>query len=663
MNITSVIYYENNMKKMIFVIIIVFDLCAGILHAQLTYTTDQIHKQYGLAFSVLRQSGNTLPGDSIYFRNEYNKLLTAYKNMSDQMKLLSDSAIYANFEVQRFTTLCYNSNNILGIERYYDSLLFLSSNYYDYIEQNAALSNEITKCYINSMETTGIDKDSILKHVKATICRHMEIVYPDCTDTILFRKLIDRYAAQYYSRGIISMAEPLFRKFKLHYQTDRMRMKVLRFSQNYMLYNKYIIPQGTLGERKGDKIFVFNQVKNNFDIVYLISLIRLANIVYPSVDFIIARDIAVLCDKLIEGIGKNLACNFLFMDLDSTDIEYYRDADSYVFAIACDSIKFTTNNAIEMLETLETPIAEQKVVQKLERKKLMHEIHEKREIAKNQPPDTCTKYQIQIGETDLNLKGNWSGVTGADIYDWHFTTRQDQDTFNNYGVNQINIYEGNNVIFNQPIICTEFNSFSDTIGIIANHNYDTRINFENDTINRIFYGCLEQQLQLFLCIQQYESIITDYPFPESEFIKSIKQRQELYHTQIQNLIDDINNNCEVKYLVNVAYHLNMLKTAKPKADIEYRDFTHYMSTDYFDTIVYSSPYYKQMIDAWIEFGIKDPFDAIDFLFSSQEWIPDKAVAEVGNYIGERLNTLHRNDLSLYIDTMYLEEKPKVLINE
>ncbi len=641
------------MKIKITVFLLAQIIFAGSVKAQSFDDQALIHRKNSIAFRLLNDIYNTLPADSILIHKEYKRVFKSYKEMSDSLRGLSDSALYANFEVQRTIGQCYGSQNLKELHIYYDSLLLLSYNYFKYIEKNAVLSNDIAKCFVNSLEGKCTNEDTILSIVEEKIYRHFSIVYDTSTDTLQMQNLVNRYAAQYYGRGIISMAEPLFRKFKTYYQTLTPRTQSLEFSKNYTVYDKYKKKRGTLADRVVDKIFVFNQVKNNFDIVYLISLIRLTDKIYPDREIIVARDISLLTDRLIEGIGNNLSCNFLYINLDSTDIENFHNQADFVLTDNNNTLVYTTSNAIEMMEMLEAPVAEKTAKQKLERNKRMQELKRKRELAKNQPPDTSLKYQTQIGETTLQLKGNWPEISNVDISTWYFTNENKKKSFDKYGLNQLNIYENENIINRQLILYSGINQNINDICLLANNKYEIQQFIHADTVNSSYNQYLKQLNQYLMQIQHYNRVVDEYPFPESDFIEKMKYKLQKTHNLAEKMIADINISIEVQALINAHFMLNNLKTHKPKKQVEYDDFHRLLSTNYFDTIIYYSPLYKQLIDAWIMFGYNDLKNTIDLLFSSQHWIPEKSVSQVGNYIWKKLNAAGREDLMLYMDTLYL----------
>jgi thiol-disulfide isomerase/thioredoxin len=618
------------------------------MFAQPNQVPNNAHQTYAKAKSRLYSLNSFLPSDSILINAENNRISSLYKNTADSLLENNNTTAYALFAYKRYTQLASSAQNLFQLRQYHDSLIHIIASY-PVVLQTDSIANVIAKSIVHNFELGTITHDSVLLfEVVHIINKHINSVYGKGASIYKQQKIVTRYAKQYYNRGMFSMAEHVFTSFKHLYNKQNMpSVNHMQFASNYHVYDKNGITKQTINEPSPIKIIAFNQDTTDYNLVYLINIIRASLKKYPDVQFIIARNPKLLNDAYIKAIGRNIAGNVHYINLSTVDINYYKPTTSFVVLKANNQIAYSTGNPVDFLEWLKYPSQKQKVVTNQAPKTTKNDAH-------IPPiPDTLLKYKKTFGNMQLQLKGNWSNNVSAVLQTYRFTNEVVGDTSPNTGSYTIGIYDKNNLIYRQLVIELNKNHKAEVVTMLANANYNISTSFTVSGLNNKFIELENKLIHQRDTIEVYNTIIDEYPYTTSNFIDEIKARRDIRQAKLKEMLSGNEDNPQLYTFLNANQILFNLQQSKVKQKITYNDFVSLMPVEQVDTILYRSPYYKQIIDAWLQFGSNNPISSVDLLFSSKIMMPQEATSMVGKYIWKYFNAISREDIMMHIDTMYL----------
>lgn len=462
------------------------------------------------------------------------------------------------------------------------------------------------------------------------------------------------YASQFTDRGIISVAEPVFRAFKPWFQISANPEKALKFSEDYKLFDKNskATPQ-TIGTQADWRFLLINPKQSPLDLVYSISCIRSIAEVNPVIPFIIARNPNTFTNLAINEVSHSLAVPFYFINLKAEDLNYYGDTTTYVAIIPHGNIAFTTYNPIDFLLWIEAPLAAQKAEKELQRLKFVEAQKQQRLLAQQQAPDTSLKLKKTIGNYQFILKGYWPNGVDVELKKHHFA-KEGKAFGDEYGFVSIVVSQSGRPIFSDGFMEEIATSKSklNTIKLLSNTDHTVTFSF-NDILNTTWQQSAKALGDKLRAINSKEQFIKDYVFHGGSLQKQLEQEIATQKLNISNYLSDNVTNGEIAALLHAKICMDNLHLAQPTKAITYDKFTHLLPTDYFDSIVYDSPYYKQIIDGWLKYGHEDLISTVDLLFNSPIWMPEQAVRSVGDYIWKQMNAMGREDVMMHLDTTFL----------
>lgn len=646
-------------------ILILLSLLIACSQQQQTPDYSLQHKHFGMALSSLEQAKKQIPYDSLLFVNEIQRLQKRYSLLADSLRQNAPDSVYALFASERFINLSYAAKTLAEAQSWFDSLFILSRNYPIYIEKNKKVSVKITQCVVNTIEGghSHSEKEQI-QLTRQAMQRQIEIVSNKPFDSIKksddnaynqqVKSIVNLYASQFAGRGIISMAEPIFRAFKPWFQISANPDKTLKFSEDYMLFDKNSnsIHQ-TISTQKNWRFLLINPKQTPLDLVYSISCIRSIAEVNPGVPFIIARDSNTFTDLAINEVSHSLAVPFYFINLKVEDLKYYGDTTTYMAVMPNGKIAFATYNPIDFLLWIEAPLAAQKAEKELQRLKLVEAQKQRRLLAQQQAADTSLKLMKTIGNYQFILKGYWPKEVDVELKKHHFT-KEEKALGNEYGFVSIVVSQSGRPIFSDGFMeeTARGKSTSNTIELLSNADHTVTFRF-NDKMNTNWQQAVKAIGDKLRVINNKEQFIKDYVFHGGVLQKKLKQEIAIQKQNITDYFADSVSNKKIAALLQAKVCMNNLNYSQPLKAITYNNFIQLLPTDYFDSIVYYSPYYKQIIDGWLRYGHEDLISTIDLLFGSQKWMPDQAVQSVGDYIWKQMNAMAREDVMMHIDTTFL----------
>ncbi len=636
------------MKKKVLILLALFIAQVGMTQIPPNVFAGQ---NFVKALKLLHHDKKVLTTDSALFNNEITRLQAAYYSKSMVLQREATTHEYATFATGRYIGLSSLASEIGNKLSYYDSLFIMAASYPEYVEYDSLMASEIAKAVVYGLEISGpTDKDSLLNIVTGAMKKHYIMVEADQWPLVRQQAFVDRYASQYYNRGIISMAESVFRAFEWLYRGDSINTgSGFIFSQNYPLVDANLIAENkVLSDLDGQQLILNPRTQSNMDLIYLITLLRTAS------ESNLEEPIVLVCNPYkidrayLNALQRNLSyAVYHVVFLDESDTSFFAHAPQFGLLRPDGSTTNVTNSPIEFLEWLETPLLEKRAAAKVSQQVLQKENEERMLAMSKIPVDTTLKQELFAGGSTIRLFGYWPNNTNVKTKRYRFT----QSGYNYLPeipeVATIEIYQNDYLIY-----ALDYMPYPgcDNIDLISNQKHDVVVKFENHE-NQLMYKQLTRLDSLTMLTRNYNQLIEKYPYRNSKFVKSIRQRKKEVQTQISNQLLECNS--VVQAVFSVKFFLSDMRELVLSAQIKHTEISQLLNSITFDSILWNSPYYKSWIDACLLYGQNDLKSTIDMLLGSSKWIPPQGESEVGRYIWKQMNAFGREDMMFYIDSTYL----------
>ncbi len=610
-----------------------------------------IHEDCKSAIRLLKQSKASLPADSLLFQNELQRVKTNYTAIADSLKSNASAAKYAAFETQRLINLCYAATNIEKLKACQAKLFEHVSKYHTSYDNPDSTHNEIAKCIVNSYESQNLwFEDSLLHHVTSALKQHMQSLQSRTWLSSKKQAFVDKYASQYYKRGIISLSEPVFRRFRdVYSQHSETNAKRPPFSKEYPLLSAKLQPTGKFLENiDPERIIIVATNETPFNLIYLITQLRTAHEAYPNTPVCIFRNPSTVSNDYLLALKRNLAFDgYFIIDLNEEDSNNTKNFPCCYFRSENGDMAFATNNPIDFLEWLEKPLSEQKLKQKEQLQANYKKLQAQKDSVAGLPPDNSLKYTLTDKKVSVKFKGYWHPQPDIKIKTYFFTESSYDTITDSLQMAQLEVS-----IQQNPAYLLSFFLARDTtkISLTADPYHNIQVSFA-DTRNRQWHKASTSLDSLYYQEQAYGYLLDNYPFQNTAFFGSIKKRNEVVKEQIQENLKF--STPSEKALLLLKHNLNRLSHTEPDTALNYEDLKAYFPIQHFDPVVWKSPYYKQWLDAWINYGINDLKNSIDMLYSSSKIIPDTANLSVSEYLWNKMNNMGRFDIMIHLDTTWL----------
>ena len=647
-------------RMILFIGFLLFTFSESGLRAQENYKN--MHNNYQKAINMLQRNSSALPGDSLLINSEIIRVKADYKMISDSLKNHSPETSFAGFETQRLVNLCYAAESIEKLQHQQKNLFKHLEQYQDKLSNPDSIHNEVAKCIVNSYEKQSIwFDDTLLHYVTRAMEQHLKSLDTDEWSLQKKQQFVNMYAAKYYQRGIVSMAEPVFRHFRRFYQYDSAATDRLKLSQDYTLFSADLKPtkKKLSNVFKGKSIIIYVNEESPFHLIYLIKQMRTAMQAFPQTPVIILRDGSKVSNGYLKALRRNLAKpKHYIAGLSEQDCETAEEYSAFSAQGKNGQLLYATNNPVDFLEWMEKPLAKQRKLRKKQLIKNYEKLQARKQQAANLPKDTSLKYEITQGQVKVNCRGYWDFKPELKVKQYAFTQSSQGALKPQKQMVKLDVFKEQNPIYSVNFI-SDGNPFEITLTAGPQHNFSARF---KDKENRIWHRLSRETDSLMQKTQVYNHLINNYPFPKSEFIQKLSTKKQ----EIQNLTNDtIDSTLPLfKPLAELRTNIIKLNSTKPAKEIGFNDISKYYPTATFDSIIWRSPFYGNWIDSWILYGSKDMVNAIDQAFGFWKVVPEEATEEVGQYIWDRLNAMGRFDALVHLDTTWLagckgEDNPDV----
>lgn len=624
-----------------------------------SFAQDSVHEPYHASFreatNLLHQARQMIPSDSTIIDREKERVSHAYAEVSQKIKDQHTTSDYVDFETRRLISLCYSAPNLSQLMDYQNTLFDHVAKYSSVFEKYFELNNDIAQCIVNSYESQSIwFKDTLLQYVVRAAEQHMESLNAGKWSEVKQQDFINMYAAHYYQRGIVSMAEPFFRHFKDVYGYEQAQIKTMPAlpSNQSVLSAGLAATNKTFASFQNNKILLTAFEESPYNLIYLITQLRTAREAYPQTPVLILRDPQKVSNSYIMALGRNLA----FSDYYIVNLNNPQGIDK---AACCyheknGQLAFAANSPVRCMEWLEEPLEEKMQAQKRQLQKNYEKLQERKKQRASLPEDNTIRYTVSQDLITVNFRGYWDTKPQIRVKQYHFLESHKDLLWDQVQLAELQVLVDGGPVYSTEIICT---GSPLEVDIIAGAQHGMHTSF-NDQLNRD-YAALSGALDSLFRIQNtYTHLLENYPFPESPFYKAIGERNSALGPKIQEQISKAGSSSpETEALLAIKYNAMRLHFADPVQDITYDEFIKFFPQDKFDPVIWRSPYYEAWVQAWLAYGRKDLNHAIDWLFGSQQLMPEKALSQVGASIWKQMNAQGRFDVMVHLDTTWLAGCP------
>ncbi|MGM0648495.1 MAG: peroxiredoxin family protein [Bacteroidota bacterium] len=636
------------MKKYITLIIL---LLTGITGCSQDSKPTEIHGSYRKAIQLLQQSKKQLQADSLLIETEYNRVLRAYANVSDSLKNHAPDSSFAGFETQRLINLCYAAESVEKLQHQQRNLFGHLGKCQDKLSNLDSIHDEVAKCIVNSYEKQPIwFEDTLLHYVTTAMQQHLDSLDAGSWKPERKQDFVNIYAAQYYKRGIVSMAEPVFRHFRRFYEYNMTSSEQLVFSEDYTLYSANLKPtEKKIGQLiKGRSILLFVNEESPFHLIYLIKIMRTAPQAFPSTPVVVLWDGSKVSSAYMKALRRNLSKPKYYVaglsDKDSKTAEKYA---SFTAQGKNGKLQFATNNPIDFQEWLEKPLKEHMEAKKKQLRQNYYRLKKRKDSIAALPVDSTLNYTVSIGPLSIPFRGNWNSQAKVRIKQHAFTSSVEKNDFTSYQqLATLEVYD-NDIPHYIDFIPQEKEI---DIDLMRTPQNEVKAIFKDSKNYR--WNKSSQAIDSLMQISNaYDNLLKNYPFQESKFIHKISRKSNATKNKIDAVIE--NAKAPGKALLSFKYHVITLSMLPPADSISFNDLNSHYPLAAFDTVIWYSPYYKPWLNTWLNYGANDLPNAIDQAFGYWKVVPDEATEEVGQYIWDRLNAMGRFDALVHLDTTWL----------
>jgi thiol-disulfide isomerase/thioredoxin len=450
------------------------------------------------------------------------------------------------------------------------------------------------------------------------------------------RSIVNRFASMYYNRSMVSKTAMIYRNFNTHFVQEADKHEDIIFSENYSVYNKDIQYVTKINDDPFWRLLVFNQTNSVYDKTNVINLRRHLLNINQAIPLIICRDPEQLNLLSIKEMGKQIDGNLYYLTMNKEDIQKFTGKQNFVMLSTDNKIVFSSNDPFEFVDWMKAQKPEQKV-----------------KPYNNNKTDQTSK-PVFILQNVLNITTELNGYWPEDVLvsatEYNYTKESTYIGEKNPKLVRLNIIHNNKTIYQHTIISTNKNQ---TISLAADQNMIISSSF-SDSLNTQYQRDKKYLYANLNKVLLHIKTIHEYPFSESDFIDSLKSRLLNTNKTINTTIQT-NKNPIIASLLEYEYKLFQVKNTESNPEIDYDFFKEIMTLKSKDKILYSSPFYKEIIDEWLLLSLRSNKlkKGVDLLFSSSFWHPDSATSIVGDYIWKFMNQFGREDLMMHIDTTYM----------
>ncbi len=485
-----------------------------------------LYAPYRGAMGMLYQSQPALPQDSTAFAREWQRLNTELKHVSDSVTVVNTTEAATYFELRRHVDLITFNTKPDSLPPRLNRLYGYTAAHQNAILENSIQFNKVAQCLM------GIRNDSLRNDLKIAafsaqfvqaLYRQLDTKDWDNTDKHYFFSF---FAGQYANMGNMRMAEKIYRQFDALLVQEQPAPKRMHFTlPNDLQFRNGVMHYTSIRwkDLKKGKIIIHVQQQDLFNMVYLITTLRAFDVAYRNnYDVVIVRDRNIVTDEYLRAVKRNLAFDeYYIATIDSALMASLGKMPAVLLLNAYDEVGFQTNNITTLFKNLNAPLEAQHNQSELRR---LAALAQKKEALKQrtiQAKDNIS-YQTEHKNITFVLKGNWEENLSTQLTPMRWSeTDTIVDTTKPY-LAQFEVKHPQYQVYQLMVLV---NGKQQEISITSNWLNQKELSCSQN--EQAGFHEARQNIDSTLMLESnYNSIIANYPFQASPFIKNLKQKQE-----------------------------------------------------------------------------------------------------------------------------------------
>jgi hypothetical protein len=528
-------------------------------------TLSQLHQPYQTAMELLTNLQSTTPKDSVVINNEWERLNTKYKLLSDSLQQHSNAQAAINFEVQRLIDAINYRNNDVQINEHLNALYSYAAQHQTELIDDDEQFTKIAQCLMGITPEGETNETKIIQYNASVIQAFYKQLKTTHWTTENHQRFIDFFAGAYLGISSVRKAEKLYRHFDtLYVSTLSRKRENIKPIKTFGLVDSLYLKDGKLMTNgliwsaltKG-KVIIRLSEPRMFDYVYLVSILRTINDKYADAyDVVILRSSENLYDSYLSSIKSNLAfSDYNIATIPADKWSYFTQMPEVLVLNAQNVVTDQATHTNPLFKKLNAPVEAKK---EQERTAYWTDIAQKKDSLAQRAMQTkdSTSYRTTHEHITFVLKGLWDDGLTAQLSPVQWSASDTvSDTKKPY-LAQFEVWHPQYPVYQLVVLVT---GKKQKVTITSGFNNQKEISFAKAK-NGKFHQAM-QDVNRFVS-QSFDSkyIIENYPFQNTVFIEALTQKQQANQAELKATVKGIKKR-KVRKMLKL-YKAQQIKNAK-----------------------------------------------------------------------------------------------------
>jgi hypothetical protein len=519
-------------------------------HAQQD-TIAQLQQTYQTAMGLLTKLQRSIPKDSAAINQEWQRLHTAYKQLSDSLQQRNHQSSI-QFEAQRLIDVINYRHKNARLDQQLRVLYQNVDMHQNILLEDDAQFTKIAQSLMGLKPEGETNESKIIAYNAGVIQDFYKQLDTSAWSEDQHQRFITTFATAYLKIGSVRKAEKLYRYFDSLFVQPTSTKTIKNFSvpDSISFYNPYLM-QTTLNwaSLEKGKVVIHLKGENLFDFVYLVSLMRVIHREYAEeYDIVLVRPSQKAFSAYLGTIKQNLAFSDYYIATYKQETVASENNLPAVMMVNTDGeVTYQANHTNALFKKLHLPIEAQK-----EQKAAAYwaDIDRKKDSLRQLA--TQTKDSISYRATHENitfiLKGSWGEDLTTELtpISWGDNNKQstssaDQDQeFIERSVNkpymaEFKVQHPQYPVYQLPVLVT---GNKQEITISSGFPNDKEVSCAKKE-NAAFYKALQTIDKNQAQIVNYSDILERYPFQNNAFMSYLREALEEAKGKEQQAINSV----------------------------------------------------------------------------------------------------------------------------
>jgi hypothetical protein len=270
----------------------------------------QLYKPYQTAMGMLGNLKRSVPQDSAVISEEWCRLNTVYKQLSDSL-LQHNNQIGIHFEARRLIDVINYRQNNAQLDQQLKALYQYVASHQNSLLKDDAQFTRIAQCLMGVKPEGETNESNIIAYNADVINDFYKELDTSTWSEDQHQRFITTFATAYLKIGSVRKAEKLYRHFDTLFVKPTTTKTIKNFSlpDSTSFYNPYLMKttKNWASLQKG-KIVIRPKGENLFDFVYLVSLMRTIHREYAEeYDIVLVHHSDEELNAYLNAVKQNLA--------------------------------------------------------------------------------------------------------------------------------------------------------------------------------------------------------------------------------------------------------------------------------------------------------------------------------------------------------------------